>query len=70
MFTDLVELRYEGRSLRAPAWIVPGHADECVTLHLGYGRTRAGKVDTGTGFNAYAIRTANAPSLWDRSGNP
>jgi MoCo/4Fe-4S cofactor protein with predicted Tat translocation signal len=62
VFTDLIELRYEGRSLRAPAWIVPGHADECVTLHLGYGRTRAGKVGNGTGFNAYAIRTAGAPN--------
>ncbi len=61
VFTDVIELRYEGRSLRAPAWIVPGHADECITLHLGYGRTRAGKVGNGTGFNAYAIRTANAP---------
>jgi MoCo/4Fe-4S cofactor protein with predicted Tat translocation signal len=62
VFTDLIELRYEGRTLRAPAWIIPGHADECVTLHLGYGRTRAGKVGNGTGFNAYAIRTANAPN--------
>jgi MoCo/4Fe-4S cofactor protein with predicted Tat translocation signal len=62
VFADFIELRYEGRTLRAPAWIVPGHADECVTLHLGYGRTRAGKVGNGTGFNAYAIRTANAPS--------
>ncbi|MGH7846915.1 MAG: TAT-variant-translocated molybdopterin oxidoreductase [Candidatus Binatia bacterium] len=61
VFADVIELRYEGRALRAPAWIVPGHADECVTLHLGYGRTRAGRVGNGTGFNAYAIRTANAP---------
>ena len=44
-----------------PVLILPGHADECVTVHLGYGRTRAGKVGNGTGFNAYAIRTANAP---------
>jgi MoCo/4Fe-4S cofactor protein with predicted Tat translocation signal len=61
VFTDLVELRYRGRTLRAPIWIVPGHAEECVTVHLGYGRTRAGKVGTNTGFNAYAIRTAEAP---------
>ncbi|HEV8723450.1 MAG TPA: TAT-variant-translocated molybdopterin oxidoreductase [Candidatus Binatia bacterium] len=61
VFTDVIELRYEGRTLQAPAWIVPGHADECITVHLGYGRTRAGKVGNGTGFNAYAIRTANAP---------
>ena len=63
VFTDVIELRYEGRTLRAPAWIVPGHADECVTLHFGYGRTRAGKVGNGAGFNAYAIRTANAPNF-------
>jgi MoCo/4Fe-4S cofactor protein with predicted Tat translocation signal len=62
VFTDMIELRYEGRTLRVPSWIVPGHADECVTLHFGYGRTHAGKVGNGTGFNAYAIRTANAPS--------
>jgi MoCo/4Fe-4S cofactor protein with predicted Tat translocation signal len=61
VFADVVELRYEGRALRAPAWIVPGHADECVTIHLGYGRTRAGKVGNGTGFNAYGLRTAHAP---------
>jgi MoCo/4Fe-4S cofactor protein with predicted Tat translocation signal len=61
VFTDVIELRYEGRTLQAPTWILPGHADECVTVHLGYGRTRAGKVGNGTGFNAYAIRTANAP---------
>jgi MoCo/4Fe-4S cofactor protein with predicted Tat translocation signal len=62
IFVDVVEIRYEGRSLRAPAWILPGHADDCVTLHLGYGRTRAGKVGNGSGFNAYAIRTASAPN--------
>jgi MoCo/4Fe-4S cofactor protein with predicted Tat translocation signal len=62
VLSDVIELRYEGRTLRAPAWIVPGHADECVTLHLGYGRTRAGKVGNGTGFNAYTLQTANAPS--------
>ena len=31
-----------GRSVKAPVWILPGHADDAVTVHLGYGRTRAG----------------------------
>ena len=44
----------------APAWILPGQADDCVTIHLGYGRTRAGRVGTNTGFNANLIRTADA----------
>src|SRR5207237_9982652 len=36
---DLVELHYRGRQVNAPVWIQPGHADESVTVHLGYGRT-------------------------------
>jgi molybdopterin-containing oxidoreductase family iron-sulfur binding subunit len=66
ILVDVVELSYQGRSLRVPAWIVPGQADGCVTLHLGYGRTRAGRVGTATGFNAYLLRTSGAP--WFGSG--
>ena len=36
---DVVELKYRGRSVHAPVWILPGQADDCVTVHLGYGRT-------------------------------
>jgi molybdopterin-containing oxidoreductase family iron-sulfur binding subunit len=58
--TDVVEIRAGGRAVRGPVFVVPGHADGCVTVHLGYGRTRAGGVGTGAGFNAYSIRTSNA----------
>ncbi|HWT81555.1 MAG TPA: molybdopterin oxidoreductase, partial [Candidatus Methylomirabilis sp.] len=61
IFADVVELAYRGQTLRGPAWIVPGHADGCVTVHFGYGRTKAGRVGTGTGFNAYVLRTSDAP---------
>src|SRR5581483_8341725 len=57
---DVVELRYRGRSVRAPVWVVPGHADGAVTVHLGHGRARAGRVGTGVGFDAYQLRTADA----------
>ncbi len=43
-----------------------GHPDDCVTVHLGYGRTRAGHVGSGAGFNANAIRTSDA--LWFGGG--
>jgi MoCo/4Fe-4S cofactor protein with predicted Tat translocation signal len=59
--TDVVELRYGDRTVKAPVWIQPGHADDTITIHLGHGRTRAGKVGTGTGFNAYLLRTSEAP---------
>ena len=40
----LAELRLGNRSLRAPIWIMPGQAENVVTLHLGYGRKRSGRV--------------------------
>jgi molybdopterin-containing oxidoreductase family iron-sulfur binding subunit len=61
--TDVVELRYRGRSVRAPAFVLPGHADDAVTVHLGHGRERAGRVGTGVGFSAYRLRTADAPGF-------
>ena len=62
---DLVELQLEGRAVRAPVWIMPGHAENSVTLHLGYGRRRAGHVGTGIGVNAYALRGSSKPWFSD-----
>ena len=58
---DVVNLKFNGRSVRAPIWISAGQAPDCVTVHLGYGRTRAGSVGNNVGFNAYALRTSDAP---------
>ncbi len=58
---DVVELRYRGKSLRAPVWVLAGHPDNSVTAYLGYGRTAAGKVGSGIGYNAYTLRTSGAP---------
>jgi molybdopterin-containing oxidoreductase family iron-sulfur binding subunit len=58
---DVLELKYRGRTIIAPAWIMPGHANDSVTVHLGYGRTRAGQVGNEVGFNAYLLQTADAP---------
>jgi MoCo/4Fe-4S cofactor protein with predicted Tat translocation signal len=58
---DIVELTVNGRKVNAPVIVVPGHPDNSVTVHLGYGRSFAGRVGSGTGFNAYLIRTSDAP---------
>jgi len=63
---DLVEVRYRGKTVTAPALVVPGHPDNVVTLHLGYGRTRAGRVGNGAGFDAYSLRTSDG--LWSGAG--
>ena len=66
IYADVVEVSFQGRQVRAPAWILPGHADDCLTVHLGHGRTRAGRVGNGVGFNANALRTVETP--WRGSG--
>jgi len=58
---DVVELACRGRTLEAPVWISPGHADGAASLSLGGGRTRAGRVGDGKGCNAYALRSSDAP---------
>jgi molybdopterin-containing oxidoreductase family iron-sulfur binding subunit len=65
-YADVVELQFQGRVVRAPIWILPGQADDTVTVHLGYGRTRAGRIGNGVGFDAYTLRGSD--SLWSGSG--
>jgi molybdopterin-containing oxidoreductase family iron-sulfur binding subunit len=60
---ELIELNLKGFKQKAPVWILPGHVDHAITLHLGYGRTNAGRVGKGTGFNAYLLRTSESPSF-------
>jgi molybdopterin-containing oxidoreductase family iron-sulfur binding subunit len=60
---DIVELRRAGRSVTAPVWILPGHPEGSVTVHLGHGRRRAGRVGTNVGFDAGVLRTADAPAF-------
>ncbi|SPF50017.1 Quinol:cytochrome c oxidoreductase iron-sulfur protein [Candidatus Sulfotelmatobacter kueseliae] len=58
---DVVELELGGKKVTGPVWIQAGHPDNSITITLGYGRTRAGRVGTAQGFDAYALRTSDAP---------
>ncbi len=66
----LVTLQLGTRQVRAPVWIMPGHADGAVTIHLGYGQKHAARANgawqESLGFNAYELRTADHP--WFASG--
>ena len=59
---DIVELKYQGRTVTGPVWIMPGHAEGAATIHLGFGRTHAGQVGNDVGFNAYLLRTSTEPN--------
>jgi len=58
---DMIEVTLEGRKLRLPAYKLPAHPDQTITVHLGYGRTRTGRIGKGAGFSAYKLRTAASP---------
>ncbi len=66
ILSDLVELRFRGRTVRGLLFPVDGHPDDCATIHLGYGRERGGRLAAGAGFNANLLRTSDA--LWQGDG--
>jgi molybdopterin-containing oxidoreductase family iron-sulfur binding subunit len=58
---DLIEITVGGRMLTAAAILAPGHAENSISIALGYGRTVVGRVGEKTGFNAYLLRTSASP---------
>jgi MoCo/4Fe-4S cofactor protein with predicted Tat translocation signal len=57
----VIEIAYQGQSVRMPVWVLPGTADDTVVVHFGYGRRRAGRVANGTGVDVFPLRTSTAP---------
>ncbi len=68
IYVDTLKINYRGLNLRdpVPTWITPGQPDNVITIHLGYGRKRAGRVGNEHGFSAYDIRTSDSP--WFATG--
>ena len=64
---DVLEVESGGRRLKGPAWVQPGQALNVITLYLGYGRHRAGRVGDSIGYDAYALRTIDSP--WVTGGS-
>jgi len=58
---DVITIEIPGRKLDIAAYIMPGQPSGVIALPLGYGRTAAGPVGTGVGFNTFTLRTAAAP---------
>ena len=57
--TSIVKVQYQGRELAVPALVMPGHADDSITIYLGYGRVRGGNVtQRASGSDGFVIRPA------------
>lgn len=54
---QVVRVSVGSSTIEGPAFVMPGHAADSVTVHLGYGRTAGGRVGEGVGFDAYPLTT-------------
>jgi len=52
-----------GRSIEIPAYVMPGQPVGVITLPLGQGRTSAGPIGDGVGFDCYQLRSSQAPDV-------
>ena len=55
---DVIRLKLGDRTVAAAVWLLPGQPDGSITLTLGYGRTHAGRVGNGYGYDAYQLLPA------------
>ncbi len=71
---QIITVAVDGTSVQLPVWIQPGHADDSITIHTGYGREGIGRVadiqsnnsqlfDSSAvsgGVNVYPVRTSGS----------
>ena len=57
----MVAVNVNGKTLELAIWVVPGHADDVITMYTGYGRTHAGRVGNGMGVDVNPARTSSSP---------
>jgi len=55
---DAIRISNNGNSIEIAAWILPGHADDSITVTTGYGRKNIGNVADGSGVDTYMLRTS------------
>jgi molybdopterin-containing oxidoreductase family iron-sulfur binding subunit len=59
---DVVAVTVDMTTIELPVLIAPGQPAKVVTIHLGYGRERAGRIGNRVGTNVYPIRFSGG--LW------
>jgi Fe-S-cluster-containing dehydrogenase component len=59
--TDVVRISAGRASIELPVYVQPGHADNCISLELGYGRWAGGEVADRVGANVYDVVPAATP---------
>jgi molybdopterin-containing oxidoreductase family iron-sulfur binding subunit len=56
---EMIRLAAGDRSVELPVFLMPGQAAGTISVALGYGRTAAGQVGNGKGFDVYPLRNGS-----------
>ena len=56
---DIIELFVDKDSVSLPVMVVPGHADDSITISMGYGHSH-GAIASKVGFNVFPLRTTKS----------
>lgn len=56
---EVISINVRGQKVEIPAWVQPGHADDSITVTVGYGRKGIGRVADAAGVDTYPLRTTN-----------
>ncbi|TPL02341.1 MULTISPECIES: TAT-variant-translocated molybdopterin oxidoreductase [unclassified Mesorhizobium] len=62
---EVINIASNGADIDAPAWIVPGHPDETITLSFGFGRKVGSVAALSEGYDAFHLRRG---SEWVATG--
>jgi MoCo/4Fe-4S cofactor protein with predicted Tat translocation signal len=62
---DVIKISNGGEYVLLPVWILPGQADDSVSVELGYGRTSIGRIGNNVGQNTYKLLNSSANYLID-----
>lgn len=63
LVADIVEISDGKNTIQAAAIVAPGHADDSLSIALGYGRKDVSALMENVGFDAYPLRAAATPRL-------
>jgi molybdopterin-containing oxidoreductase family iron-sulfur binding subunit len=63
---DIVAIEHGGQIIEAPVYVSAGQADGIYATTLGYGRTQAGAIGNGIGFDVNPLRSLDQPWLIEK----
>lgn len=64
---ELITLKANGGEVDLPVWVLPGHADNQISVHVGYGRSFESRVAKDVGGNVYPLMNGSYSTTFKHS---